>query len=66
MGNLPQNICLFFLGLFYSYRQKKQLCRRFFFNSSPFLPRKLDLEIQKPLWFSGFLGGNQTERVVLL
>jgi hypothetical protein len=30
MGNLPQKMCLFFLGLFYSYGKKKQLCRRFF------------------------------------
>jgi hypothetical protein len=34
MGNLPQKMSFFFLGLFYSYRQKKQLC-------------KLDLKIQK-------------------
>jgi hypothetical protein len=46
-GNLHQKLSFFFLGLFYSYRKKKQLCRRNFFNSSPFSPRKLDLKIQK-------------------
>jgi hypothetical protein len=65
MDNLPQKMCLFFLGLFCSYRKKKQICRRIFFNSSPFSPRKLDLKIQK-LRFFRFLGRNQPERVVLL
>jgi hypothetical protein len=47
MGNLPQKISFLFLGLFYSYRKKKHLCTRNFFNSGPFSPRKLDLKIQK-------------------
>jgi hypothetical protein len=32
------------LSLFDFYRKKKQLCRRIFFNSSPFSSRKLKFE----------------------
>jgi hypothetical protein len=46
MDNLPQKKSLVFLGLFYSFRKKKQLCRRMFFNSSPFSSRKLNLKTQ--------------------
>jgi hypothetical protein len=46
MDNLPQKKSLVFLGLFYSFRKKKQLCRRIFFNSSPFSSRQLSLKTQ--------------------
>jgi hypothetical protein len=43
LNGLPQKKSLVFLGLFYSFRKKKQLCKRIFFNSSPFSSRKLNL-----------------------
>ena len=46
MGLFPQKKCAYFLRLFDSYRKKKQLCRRKFFNSSLFSLRKLNLKIQ--------------------
>jgi hypothetical protein len=46
LDNLPQKKISFFGLILLSFRKKKQLCRRNFFNSSPFSSKKLNLKTQ--------------------
>jgi hypothetical protein len=69
MDNLPQKKSLLFLGLFYSFWKKKQLCRRNFFNSSPFSSRKFNLKTQffyNNTTRSGWFAPNKPEKPLFL
>jgi hypothetical protein len=67
-GQLASKIIVF-LGLFYSFRKKKKLCRRIFFNSGPFSSRKFNLKTQffyNNTTRSGWFSPKQPEKPLFL
>jgi hypothetical protein len=64
-GQIPQKMCLFYMGLFYSYRKKKQLCRRFFFQFEPIFVEKIQFENFKITVVPFFKGKKGTYSIVV-